>query len=80
MINLGVIDIVMLALLIVVFAYASRRHRMWVFYLTLVVLLLIELERLAPGTLAAVGTAVHGIDAFNVQMPHVQISPIITVK
>ncbi len=80
MINLGLIDLFMLALLVLMYIYSARRRTMLPFYFTLVFLALIELERLAPGVLAYIGTAVHGIDAANAQMPHVQFSPIVTIK
>lgn len=80
MINLGVIDILFLLILIGAFVYANRRHNRLVFYVVLVLIALIELERLAPGMLTAAGNTIHGIDDFNQQMPHVQISPVITIK
>lgn len=80
MINLGLIDVFMLVLLVLMFIYSARRRMMLPFYVTLVLLLLIELERLVPGVLAALGNAVHGIDAVNAQLPHVEISPIVTIK
>jgi hypothetical protein len=80
MINLGAIDILMLVILILMYAYSIRRRMMWPFYVTLVLLVLIELERLAPGVLTTTANAVHGIDAVNANLPHVEISPIITVK
>ncbi len=80
MINLGVIDILLLLLLLTMYAYATRRHNILAFYVTLVIVLLIEIERLVPGTLNAIGDGIRGIDAFNERLPHVQISPIITIK
>lgn len=80
MINLGLIDIFMLVLLILVYVYSARRRMMLPFYVTLVLMLLIELERLVPGVLTFLGNAVHGIDAANAQLPHVEISPIVTIK
>ncbi len=80
MINLGVIDILFLLILIAAFVFASRRHNMVIFYTVLVLVILIELERLVPGMLTAAGNAVHGIDTFNQQLPHVEISPVITIK
>jgi hypothetical protein len=80
MINLGVIDILFLLILIGAFVLASRRRNIAAFFVVLVLILLIELERLAPGMLATIGNTIHGIDAFNQQMPHVQISPVITIK
>jgi len=80
MVNLGLIDLFMLVLLVLMYVYSARRRMMLPFYVTLVLLALIELERLAPGVLAYLGSAVHGIDEANAQLPHVQISPIITIK
>lgn len=80
MINLGVIDIVFLLILIGAFAFAARRRSMPIFYAALILIVLIELERLLPGMLTAAGNAVHGIDVFNQQLPHVEISPVITIK
>ena len=80
MINLGLIDVFMLVLLVLMYVYSARRRAMLPFYVTLVLLVLIELERLVPGVLTAMGNAVHGIDAVNAQLPHIQISPIVTIK
>lgn len=80
MISLGLIDIVLVLLLVGVFVNSSRRRAMLPFYVVLVLVVLIEIERLAPGVLAAAGSAIHGIDAVNKQLPHVEISPIVTIK
>ena len=80
MINLGVIDILMLVLLLGVFFYAARKHEMLSFYVALVLVVLIEVERLVPGTLKVVGDAIRGIDTVNAGLPHVEIAPIITIK
>ncbi len=80
MINLGLIDVFMLVLLVLMYVFSARRRMMLPFYVTLVLLLLIELERLVPGVLTFVGNAVHGIDAVNAQLPHIEISPIVTIK
>lgn len=77
MINLGLLDIVLLLILIVAAVYSNRRRTMTPFYIVLVILLVIEFERLVPGLFASI---VHGIDAVNAQLPHVQISPIVTIK
>ena len=65
MINLGIIDIFMLVLLALVYVFSMRKRMIWPFYVTLVLLVLIELERLVPGLLIALGNAVHGIDSVN---------------
>ncbi len=80
MISLGLIDILLVLLVVAMFIYASRRRALLPFYVTLVLVVLIEIERLAPGALAAAGNAIHGIDAINKQLPHVEISPIVTIK
>jgi hypothetical protein len=79
MINLGVIDLLILVVLIVSFVYALRGRRLILFSILLIIVLFIELERLAPGTMTAIGSAIHAIDAVNAQLPHVQIHPIVTV-
>ena len=80
MINLGLIDILLLVILIVMLVRAIARHTWMSFYVTLVLVLFIEIERLAPGTLNVVGKAIREIDTFNKQLPHVEILPIITIK
>lgn len=80
MINLGLIDVFMLVLLVLMYVYSARRRAMLPFYVTLVLLALIELERLVPGVLTYMGNVVHGIDIVNAQLPHIQISPIVTIK
>ncbi len=80
MINLGVIDLLLLIILIVAFVYALRRRGWLTFSIVLIIILLIELERLAPGTMTAIGDTIHTIDKVNAQLPHVQIQPIITVQ
>ena len=80
MIDLGLIDIFMLVLLVLAYVFSTRRRMIWPFYVALVLLVLIELERLVPGLLTALGTAVHGIDGVNAQLPHVEIAPIVTIK
>ncbi len=80
MINLGLIDLLLLVILVAAFMYALRRRGWLTFAIVLIVILLIELERLAPGTLTALGNAIHAIDKVNAQLPHVQIQPIITVQ
>jgi hypothetical protein len=79
MINLGLIDLLILVVLIVTFMYALRGRRLLLFSVLLIIVLFIELERLAPGTMTAIGNAIHTIDAVNAQLPHVQIRPIVTV-
>ncbi len=80
MINLGLIDLLLLVILFGAFVYALRRRGWLAFASVLIVILLIELERLAPGSMTALGDAIHAIDKVNAQLPHVQIQPIITVQ
>jgi hypothetical protein len=80
MINLGLIDLLLLVILVAAFVYALRRRGWLTFAIVLIVILLIELERLAPGTMTALGNTIHAIDKVNAQLPHVQIQPIITVQ
>ncbi len=79
MINLGLIDLLLLVILFVSFVFAIRRRTWLAFAIILVIILFIELERLLPGTMTAIGNAIHSIDALNAQLPHVQIQPIITI-
>jgi hypothetical protein len=80
MINLGVIDILLLLVLLVTLALSIQRRRMAPFYVALALILLIEVERLFPGTMAAIGDGIHQIDVFNQRLPHIQIKPIITIQ
>jgi hypothetical protein len=77
MINLGVLDIVLLVVLLLAYVYSRRKHITLPFYLVLFLLVLMQVERLFPGLFAGI---VRGVDTLNAQMPHVQISPIITIK
>lgn len=80
MLNLGVIDILLLVLLLSVFFYSARRHELFPFYVTLVIVALIEIERLIPGTLNLIGNVIRGIDAVNATLPHISIQPIVTIS
>lgn len=77
MINLGLMDIILLVILVLAFVYSNRRRSMVTFYVVLVLLIIIEFERLFPGVFPAL---VRGLNAINAQLPHVEISPIITIK
>jgi hypothetical protein len=50
------------------------------FAVTLTLVILIELERFAPGSLTFMQGAIRGIDSINEQLPHIQISPIVTIQ
>jgi hypothetical protein len=80
MINVGLIDLLILVILVVSLVYAVRGRHMLPFAILVVIVLFIELERLAPGTMTAIGSMIHAIDAVNAQLPHVQIQPIISVQ
>jgi len=80
MINLGFIDVLLLVLLLLTLWRAIRTHNLLPFTISLIIVILIELERLVPGTMAFMGNAVRTIDSVNEQLPHIQISPIITIK
>lgn len=80
MINLGVIDILLLLVLVGTLFRALRTRNLLPFFIVLFIILLIELERLVPGTMAALGKGIRSIDVVNEKLPHVQISPIITIK
>lgn len=80
MINLGVIDILLLIVLAGTLFQALRTRNLLPFFIVLIIILLIELERLIPGTMTALGNAIHSIDVVNEKLPHVQISPIVTIK
>jgi len=80
MINLGVIDIILLLVLAGMLFRALRTRNLLPFFITLFIILLIELERLVPGMMAALGNGIRSIDVVNKQLPHIEISPIITIK
>lgn len=80
MINLGVIDIILLVILLATLGVSSRRRDMLPFYAVLIIFLLIELERLVPGTMKTIGDGIRGIDTINASLPHVSIQPIITIQ
>ncbi len=76
MLNLGLIDLVLLVILLVSFVRAIRTRNLFAFSLVLIIIVLVELERLSPGISAALNKAIHTIDRFNAQLPHIQIRPI----
>lgn len=77
MINLGLMDIILLVIMVLALVYANRKKSMTPFYIVLAILVFIEFERLFPGVFPAI---VRGMDAINAQLPHVEISPIITIR
>ena len=80
MINLGLIDLLLLLVLFVSFLYSLRTHNLLPFSAILIIILLIELERLVPGTMTALGKGIHSIDEINAQLPHIRILPIVTIQ
>ncbi|MEP7200144.1 MAG: hypothetical protein ABI874_10025, partial [Chloroflexota bacterium] len=69
MINLGIIDLVLILIVIGAYAVARRQRGMLPFYIVLVLVIVLEAERFAPGTLKTVGDAIRGIDAVNARLP-----------
>jgi hypothetical protein len=80
MISLGLIDVLLIIVLLVTFFGALRTHTILPFALVLTLVIMIELERFAPGSLTAVQSAIRRIDAINEQLPHIQIAPIVTIQ
>ena len=80
MISLGLIDLLLMVVLLVTLFSAIRTHTVLPFAIVLTFVLLIELERFAPGSLTAMQSAIRDIDTINEQLPHIQISPIVTIQ
>jgi hypothetical protein len=80
MISFGLIDLLLIIVLLLTFVGALRARTILPFAVVLVIVSLIELERFAPGALTAVQTAIRGIDSINNQLPHIQISPLVTIQ
>ena len=80
MISFGLIDLLLIILLLATFFSAFRTHTILPFVIMLMIVILIELERFAPGSLTAMQSMIRGIDSINAQLPHVQISPIVTIQ
>lgn len=80
MINLGLIDLLLLVVLFLSFLYALRGRNLLPFSAMLIIVLLVEVERLVPGTMTALGKGIHNIDAVNAQLPHIRILPIVTIQ
>ncbi len=76
MINLGLIDLLLLVILFISFVRAMRTRNLLTFSLILIVIVLIELERLSPGAARTLNKAIHEIDQINAALPHVQIQPV----
>jgi len=80
MISLGLIDVLLIIVLLVAFFSALRTRTLLPFAIVFTVVALIELERFAPGSLTVMQKAIRGIDSINAQLPHIQISPIVTIQ
>jgi cell shape-determining protein MreC len=80
MISLGFIDLLLIVILVATFILAIRSHTILPFAIVLVLVLFIELERFAPGSLTTMQSAIRGIDSVNEKLPHIQISPLITIQ
>lgn len=80
MISLGLIDLLLIIILVVTFISAVRTHTILPFAIVFVLIFLIELERFAPGSLTAMQKAIRSIDSINAMLPHIQISPIVTIQ
>jgi hypothetical protein len=80
MITLGIVDLLLILMLILAVVLAYKRRATALTLLVAVVLIVVLAERLAPGTMASVGNAIHGIDRVNDQGPHLAIQPIIRLE
>jgi hypothetical protein len=80
MISFGIIDLILIVILIATFIGSLRSHTILPFAIVLVLVLFIELERFAPGSLTAMQSAIRGIDSVNERLPHIQINPIVTIQ
>lgn len=77
MINLGILDLILIVLFILMIYLSFRRRGLGITILIATLLLVVIVERLAPGTLASIGTAIGGIDQLSAAGPHLEIQPII---
>jgi len=77
MINLGLVDLILVVLFVVMLFSSFRRRGLGLTVLIAMLLLMVLVERLAPGILGSMGTAISGIDQVNAAGPHLQIEPIV---
>ena len=77
MINLGIVELVLLFLLLLAVFLAIKGRGIGVSVLVALVLVVVLSERLAPGTLASLGSEIRGIDRVDNAGPHVTIQPIV---
>jgi hypothetical protein len=80
MISFGLVDLLIILLLLATFLAGLRSRTMLPFAILLVFSLLIEMERFAPGSLNSAQSAIRSIDSINEQLPHLQISPVVTIQ
>jgi hypothetical protein len=80
MISFGLIDLLLIIILLATFFSAVRTHTILPFAITLGIVSLSEFERFAPGALSVMQGMIRGIDSINAQLPHIQISPIVTIQ
>lgn len=77
MISIGIIDLILIFLFVLMLFLSLRRRGLGLSILFAVLLFVVIVERLVPGTLASLGNAVRGIDQVNAAGPHLEIQPII---
>ena len=80
MINLGIVELILIVLFVLMIYFSFRRRGLGLTILIAVLLFVVLVERLAPGTLAGIGTAIGGIDQVNAAGPHLQIEPIVHLQ
>ncbi len=80
MISLGVVDAGVTALFVIV-AYITIKERLYgFFYMTVFVFLVLLVERLAPGALARLSTAIQSVNRLNEIAPYINVNPLMTFK
>jgi len=80
MINLGLIDLLLIILLLATFYNAIRRRAILPFAIVLLFVFLIELGRFSPSSFNTLQGMAQSIDSINKQLPHIQISPVVTIQ
>ena len=79
MISLGIIDLILILILVALIYVTARRRRSLGVFVAIVIVALIVLERVIPGTLASIGGAIRSMDAINNALPHLLIQPIVKI-
>ncbi len=77
MISLGIVDLILILLFVLMIYLSSRRRGRELSIALAVLLFVVILERVVPGTLASLGAAIRGLDQVNATGPHLQFQPII---